>query len=754
MGSRWGRHSIFSTISRVMTLASVLVFVACGPNLQDYVANGNRYFDQKQYAKAIVEYQNALVLNPQLGEVRAKLADAYRETNDTGRAVGEYIRAADLLPDNIPLQLVAIRAFLTSARFEDAKARAEQVLRRDPKNAVAEALLGSALVGLKDMDGAERETEDAIQLDPANAGVQLKLAALKVTQGNAAAAEAAFEKAAELDPSVTTQLSLANFYWYIDRQSDAENTFKRAVAASPADATANRSIAMFYIATGRARLAEPYLQALAKSSNDTATRVLLADYYVTLSEPARAIDILRKLGADATAQWRLASLQYAAGEKADGHRIVDDVLKREPKNERALLVKANFLLKENKLDEALARAKAAAAADPRLVSAHFALGLIYRAKKQLDESIAAFSEALRLNPRAAAAEAELAELHLLQNSGAKSVEYAQDTLRDQPQNAAARLTLVANFITQGDGTRAEAELKPLLARYPKSAAVQGYMGAASLLKNNDAAARQYFEKALELDPESTEALAGMVSLDVRAKRLAAARERVEAGLAKRPKDPAILGLAAQVYEAAGDAPKVEATWRRAIELDPANFRAYQMLGQFYISTKRLQAAREQFEALATRRPNDVSSHTMVALLLAAEHRNSEAQLRYERILEINPRAAVAANNLAWILADGDGNLDRALELAQTAKSVLPDQPAVNDTLGWVYYKKNLAPTAIPLLQASVDRDPRDPIYQYHLGLAYAKSGDKARARQCLEQALRLAPDFSGSAEAKRALATL
>ena len=124
------------------------------------------------------------------------------------------------------------------------------------------------------------------------------------------------------------------------------------------------------------------------------------------------------------------------------------------------------------------------------------------------------------------------------------------------------------------------------------------------------------------------------------------------------------------------------------------------------------------------------------------------------MLEIDPRAAVAANNLAWIYAQDGGNLDIALQLAQTAKSQLPDQPEFNDTLGWIYYKKDLATLAIPPLQQSVEKDPKNPVYHYHLGLAYAKSGDKGKAKSSLEQALKLKPDFEGAAEARKVLASL
>jgi Flp pilus assembly protein TadD len=72
----------------------------------------------------------------------------------------------------------------------------------------------------------------------------------------------------------------------------------------------------------------------------------------------------------------------------------------------------------------------------------------------------------------------------------------------------------------------------------------------------------------------------------------------------------------------------------------------------------------------------------------------------------------------------------------------------------VYYKKGLATLAIPVLRDSVEKAPKNPAYQYHLGLAYAKSGNKEEARKALEQALQLDPKFQGAADAQRVLAEL
>jgi Tfp pilus assembly protein PilF len=85
---------------------------------------------------------------------------------------------------------------------------------------------------------------------------------------------------------------------------------------------------------------------------------------------------------------------------------------------------------------------------------------------------------------------------------------------------------------------------------------------------------------------------------------------------------------------------------------------------------------------------------------------------------------------------------------------LPEHPEFNDTLACVYLKKGLPSLAIPPLRVSIAKAPDNPSFHYHLGLAYQATGDKAAAKQSLERALRLKPDFDGAADAKKALATI
>jgi Flp pilus assembly protein TadD len=140
--------------------------------------------------------------------------------------------------------------------------------------------------------------------------------------------------------------------------------------------------------------------------------------------------------------------------------------------------------------------------------------------------------------------------------------------------------------------------------------------------------------------------------------------------------------------------------------------------------------------------------------LHIQNRKMEARQRYEKILQIDPRAVVASNNLAMLYLEEGQNLDTALGLAQTAKEQLPDSPEVNDTLGLVYAKKGLGNLAIVPLELSARKDPTNPVYQYHLGLAYAQVGQTMKARAVLQDALALNAAFDGSTDARRVLAAL
>jgi Flp pilus assembly protein TadD len=114
---------------------------------------------------------------------------------------------------------------------------------------------------------------------------------------------------------------------------------------------------------------------------------------------------------------------------------------------------------------------------------------------------------------------------------------------------------------------------------------------------------------------------------------------------------------------------------------------------------------------------------------------------------------VAANNLVCIYAARGEQIDLALQLARNAHSVMPNDPEVRDTLGWVYSLQRQWKNALPLLQQNVKKFPKNPTFQYRLGVAQKGAGDLRPARRSLEMALNLKPESPQAEDAKRVLSS-
>jgi tetratricopeptide (TPR) repeat protein len=100
------------------------------------------------------------------------------------------------------------------------------------------------------------------------------------------------------------------------------------------------------------------------------------------------------------------------------------------------------------------------------------------------------------------------------------------------------------------------------------------------------------------------------------------------------------------------------------------------------------------------------------------------------------------------------DLDRALALAEKARSLSPEALTVQDTLGWLYYKKGDAAKAVELLSRVQAKTPEAPIVNYHLGMALYKAGRLPEAKQSLSKSLAKKGESAWREEAARTLAKI
>jgi putative PEP-CTERM system TPR-repeat lipoprotein len=726
---------------------------------RQHLDNGNQQAEARRFPEAIIEYRRAVQADPRLGEARLQLAHAYASTGDGVNAMREYVRAADLLPENTDAQQRAGTFMLLAGQFQDAQGLAERMVKRDPNSVEGHVLKANALAGLKDIDNAVTTFEKAVELDPQRSSTYAEFGALRMIEGNRDAAEAAFKQAIETDPkSASAHLAYSNFRLAVRDQAGAEKEVLVALELEPKNLVANRAIAMHYLMTNRAAAAEPHLKLVAELSPGADSKYFLAEYYIRSNRLDDARATLGPMQADRStfvgASVRLARVEVLAKKNADAHRVLESVLAREPKNAEALITLGKLHLTENNTVNALSTLETAVEANPRSIDAHLALARTYVLRGAVREATTTYNDALKLDGNNIEGRLGLARLQINNGQAADAVPLALTIVADHPDNGEARLLLLHGLMAVGDFTQAQHQLDILVKANPNSATVQTAAGILATMKNDMAGARRAYGRALTADPTSYQALAGLLNSEMQGKQFGSAKALIEKQLAERPDDPNVLMIAAQTYNAIGDAFEMEKALKRTVEVDPQSLQAYAMLGRMYYQQGRLDLARRELETYVNRAPNSVPANTMLGTILQLQGKNNDAKARYSKALQIDPRAAVAANNLAWIDANNNGNLDIALQLAQTAKARLPNRHEVDDTLGLIYYKKGLSSQAIEALNSSLQKQPDNPSYNYRIALAYHQSGNTAEARKHLQKALQSNANFEGAEEAKKLLESI
>ncbi|MGM0521914.1 MAG: tetratricopeptide repeat protein [Pseudomonadota bacterium] len=108
----------------------------------------------------------------------------------------------------------------------------------------------------------------------------------------------------------------------------------------------------------------------------------------------------------------------------------------------------------------------------------------------------------------------------------------------------------------------------------------------------------------------------------------------------------------------------------------------------------------------------------------------------KQILQNDPDDAMALNALGYTLADENisGRLDEAQAMIERAHELDPDNPAVMDSLGWVYYRQGELERALPWLERAYAQIPDQEIAA-HLAEVLHALGRVEEARAILKEAM-------------------
>ena len=183
-----------------LVLAAALAGACSRHPFEGFFTRGTRHLAAKQYAEAVLEFQNAARVQPASADTQMKLGEAYAGLGRPAHAAAAYQRACELDPANTEACVEAAAALLGIGQYESAAAEARGILGRDRFNLDAQLILASALAGVRRFSEAEERLQAALAAAPEEARVYRALGDLQRTRGNWKAAEAALRKAIALQP--------------------------------------------------------------------------------------------------------------------------------------------------------------------------------------------------------------------------------------------------------------------------------------------------------------------------------------------------------------------------------------------------------------------------------------------------------------------------------------------------------------------------------------------------------------------------
>jgi Flp pilus assembly protein TadD len=143
---------------------------------------GQRYQKQRQFTKAIVEFEKALALRPDFPGALNNLGACYLELGRFQEAEAALLKALALKPDDIyAMNNIAIM-YAKRGDLQKAREYAERAVAVEPNYAKGHLSLGNVYGTLGRFDEAEREFLKVLEIDPANQTAKSNLEKLRAAR--------------------------------------------------------------------------------------------------------------------------------------------------------------------------------------------------------------------------------------------------------------------------------------------------------------------------------------------------------------------------------------------------------------------------------------------------------------------------------------------------------------------------------------------------------------------------------------------
>jgi tetratricopeptide (TPR) repeat protein len=649
--------------------------------------------------------------------------------------------------------------YVTEGRPAQAAPFLNKALQQNPDDLELQVRMAQTLEALGSVANAYRVASKVLDKEATNEDALLLCADVAHSSTNLAIVRKRIEESQGVAPDVAAfHVALAWMDLRTEQTNAADAEIQKALKLDPKDAFAYRAkSALELLSKDRQAAANDFKTAADLSPLRSTMRVKYADFQFEIGATNDAVHLLEDLTRqvpDYFPGWlNLMSLFYAERNYDQCSEVITKVLARDSLNFDALMQSGELSMVKHDGTNAITTFQLVDSTHKNRPEVKCRLAMAYLMNGQRANAVSRLNEALALDHNYAPATLMLAELDVRSGESANAIKLLVPLAKKIPNDAKVHLLLATAYLAERQPDAALDVYRQMEEIFPKNPEVPRLMGVVYEQEGNGAKARDTFEKSLVLAPDYLPTLERITGLDMSANHYDAAEERLAAVISRNPKQAEPWLLQGKVYEAAGKTNQAESAMSKAIELDPDLPGPYLSLATLYLRTHQDQQALDRLNALVSK-TNNIMAMFEIGEIHQQANRMDEARKAYEKLLAIAPDFSPALNNLAYLYSEHFGNLDKAMQMAERARRVHPDDPHVADTLAWILYKQGQYPRALGLLQESLERIPNSAEVQMHLGMTYYMMEEEDLARVHLQQALSVGADYPGKDDARQCMALL
>jgi tetratricopeptide (TPR) repeat protein len=209
-----------------------------------------------------------------------------------------------------------------------------------------------------------------------------------------------------------------------------------------------------------------------------------------------------------------------------------------------------------------------------------------------------------------------------------------------PQETEARESLAAMYLYHNEPAKAELNFEKVIQlAKQRNQLGETYLGIAGLMsqQRNRSAATEVMKTLAEIYPKNPEGQYAVAHLALRSGDITGAEKAITRALDLRPDwDDAAL-LKGQILITARGGEQIEKFYEHYIKWHPKSYRVRLSYARYLVDLRRWERARDQFKEVVRLRPNDLETTYALGLLSLQTGHLEDADKRFRRVVELNPR---------------------------------------------------------------------------------------------------------------------